>query len=77
MNIGKEYKNIARKFDRGLTKSQLRIRRHFGYHGDSKTRRGTHFIQPLYYMEPLCPMSGVTAFLDCGRPAPRTVDFSH
>ena len=29
--------------------SQLRIRRHFGYHGDSKTRRGIHFMLELYY----------------------------
>ena len=36
-------------------------RRYFGYHGYSKTRRGIHFIRPLYYMEPLCPRSGSTA----------------
>ena len=52
-------------------KSDKVIRRHFGYHADSKTLRGIHFQWSIYLVEFVSTQSGSTAIFDCARPAPR------
>ena len=47
--------------------SQLRIRRHFRYHGNSKNRHCIHFILARIFYE--------TPLKDCGRPAPSKEGF--
>ena len=51
------------------------MRRHFGYHADSKTRRDIHFMLELYYMKPFVFGAGSPQSFDCGRPAPSSEGF--